>query len=156
MFGFKKRKDDKLEQSAEVTKTMSDKKRVAKPRVAKSAKVLEVTKKDASLADKTVVAAPKAQIGVQSHLAAVILRPRITEKSGVLSQGGVYTFEVTKTANKMTIAKAVAALYKVTPVKVTVINTPMRNVFIKGRRGTVAGVRKALVTVKKGDKIDFV
>lgn len=88
--------------------------------------------------------------------AAVILRPRITEKSGVLSQTGVYTFEVTKGANKNSVASAVKALYKVIPVKVAMLNNPARNVFVRGRRGVVPGVRKALVTLKKGDKIDFV
>ena len=86
----------------------------------------------------------------------IILRPHITEKSGILSQGGVYTFEVTKDANKPNIAKAIRALYKVTPTKVTVINVPNKNVFLRGRKGVVLGIRKAIVTVKKGDKIDFV
>lgn len=87
---------------------------------------------------------------------AVILRPRITEKSGVLSQGGVYTFEVTVGANKNSVASAIKQLYKVTPVKVAILNNPAKNVFVRGRRGVVPGVRKALVTLKKGDKIDFV
>ncbi len=87
---------------------------------------------------------------------AVILRPRITEKSGVLSQGGVYTFEVTAGANKNSVASAIKSLYKVTPVKVAILNNPAKNVFVRGRHGVVAGVRKALVTLKKGEKIDFV
>lgn len=87
---------------------------------------------------------------------AAILRPRITEKSGVLSQGGVYTFEVTLGANKNSVASAIKSLYKVTPIKVAMLNNPAKNVFVRGRRGVVPGVRKALVTLKKGDKIDFV
>lgn len=90
------------------------------------------------------------------NLASVILRPRITEKSGFLSQTGVYTFEVTKGANKNSVMQAVKSLYKVVPTKVAMLNNPARNVFIRGRRGVVPGVRKALVTLKKGDKIDFV
>ncbi|MEI8249223.1 MAG: 50S ribosomal protein L23 [Candidatus Taylorbacteria bacterium] len=91
-----------------------------------------------------------------SSVASVILRPRITEKSGMMSQSGVYTFEVAKSANKNTIAHAVKALYKVTPVRVAIINSPAKNVFVRGRRGVVSGVKKAVVTLKKGDKIDFV
>lgn len=87
---------------------------------------------------------------------AVIVKPRITEKSGIMSQSGVYTFEVTKRANKATVSKAVASMYKVSPVKVAIINTPARNVFVKGRRGVVSGMKKAVVTLKKGEKIDFV
>ena len=74
----------------------------------------------------------------------------------MLSQIGVYTFEVTKFANKSSISQAVKALYKVTPVKIAIANLPARNVFVKGRRGVVAGVRKALVTLKAGEKIEFV
>lgn len=86
----------------------------------------------------------------------IIIRPRITEKSGLLSQAGVYTFEVSKDATKPQITKAIKKLYKVTPVKVAVVNLPTKNVFVRGKRGTVSGIRKALVTVKKGEKIDFI
>ncbi len=86
----------------------------------------------------------------------VIIRPRVTEKSGLMSQMGVYTFEVTKNANKNLVAKAIKALYKVTPIKVAIINSPAKKVFIRGRRGVSGGVRKAIITLKNGDKIDFV
>ena len=105
---------------------------------------------------KVAKAAPVLPAGILDTAADVIIKPRITEKSGLLSQGGVYTFEVKASANKPTVAKAIKALYKVTPVKITMINQPAKNVFVKGRRGVVSGFRKALVTVKKGDKIDFV
>jgi large subunit ribosomal protein L23 len=94
--------------------------------------------------------------GVFSSVTDSIIRPRITEKSGLLSQTGVYTFEVGRSANKHSIAKAVKALYKVTPVKVAVMNAPTKKVFLRGKKGRVAGFRKALVTLKAGDKIDFV
>ncbi len=105
---------------------------------------------------KTAKVVPTLPAGAFGTAADVIIRPRITEKSGVLSQSGVYTFEVKTSANKQTVAKAIKALYKVTPTKITMINQPAKNVFVKGRRGVVSGFRKALVTVKKGDKIDFV
>jgi large subunit ribosomal protein L23 len=86
----------------------------------------------------------------------VIIRPRITEKSGLLSQNGIYTFEVSKNANKAMVAGAIASLFKVTPIRVAIINLPAKHVIVRGRRGVVSGVRKAVVTLKKGDKIDFV
>mgnify|MGYP003351962988 CR=1 FL=1 len=84
-----------------------------------------------------------------------IIRPMITEKSGILSQNGVYTFEIASDANKNTIASAIQSMYKVKPVKIAIINTPAQRVFVRGKRGVVSGIKKALVTVKKGDKIDF-
>ncbi len=89
-------------------------------------------------------------------VASAIIRPHITEKSGLLSQGGVYTFVISTKANKDSVAKAIKTLYKVTPVKIALLNNPSKRVFVRGKRGTVTGIRKAVVTVKKGDKIDFV
>ena len=86
----------------------------------------------------------------------IILRPHVTEKSGILSQNGVYTFQIAADTNKQAVARAILSLYKVNPVKIAIVNLPTRNVFVRGKRGTVAGVRKAIVTVKDGDKIDFV
>ncbi len=121
--------------------------------------VKAVTKKVAAeKADKKAVAvvAPSTSTSVSTSSASIIIRPRITEKSGIMSQGGVYTFEVARGANKPSIAAAVKALYKVTPIKVTVINMSARKVFVRGKRGVQSGMRKAVVTLKKGDKIDFV
>ena len=99
------------------------------------------------------VAAP---VGHFDDTAGAIIRPHITEKSGLLSQSGVYTFQITQNTTKAGVAKAMKTLYKVTPVKIGIINLPNRKVFVKGRFGSVSGIRKAMVTLKKGEKIDFV
>ena len=84
----------------------------------------------------------------------IILRPRITEKSGLMNEKlNLYTFEVSKNASKPMIAKAVKALYKVTALKIRTVNLPAKKVFVRGTRGTQSGVKKALVYLKKGDKI---
>jgi large subunit ribosomal protein L23 len=100
--------------------------------------------------------APALPAGAFTGATEAIIRPYITEKSSLLSQSGVYTFQVTKGANKQTVAKAIAELYKVAPVKVAMTNLPSKTIIHRGRKGTVPGIKKALVTVKKGDKIDFV
>lgn len=119
----------------------------------------EIIKKETVKAEKpkaekkaTKVVAPV----VADSASLAIVRPRITEKSGILSQGGVYTFEIANNANKDAVAKAMNALYKVKPVKVAIVNLPSKNVFVRGKKGTVSGIRKAVVTLKKGDKIDFI
>jgi large subunit ribosomal protein L23 len=87
----------------------------------------------------------------------IIKKPRITEKSGLQAEmAGVYTFEVMPEANKKSIAKAVKEIYKVTPVKVNITNLPMKKVFSRGKSGQKSGVKKAVVYLKKGDKIEFV
>lgn len=85
-----------------------------------------------------------------------IIRPRITEKAGIMNESNnVYTFEVAKNSTKHTVANEVKALYKVTPEKVRIVNLPARKVVVRGVRGTQSAVKKALVYLKKGDKIDI-
>lgn len=90
----------------------------------------------------------------------IILRPRVTEKSTALATrenyGPIYTFEVEKGATKNEIAKAIEILFKVKPVKVAMINLPIKKTFVRGKKGQTAGVRKALVYLAKGKSIDFV
>lgn len=84
-----------------------------------------------------------------------IVRPHITEKAAILAEKGTYVFEVAKDTNKIEIAKAIQALYNVTPVRVNIINLPDTRVFVRNRKGVKSGLRKALVTLKKGDKIEI-
>ncbi|NDB58059.1 50S ribosomal protein L23 [bacterium] len=85
-----------------------------------------------------------------------ILRPRITEKAGIMSETqNVYTFEVAKNSTKDTIAKEIKTLYKVTPTKVRIVNLPARKVFVRGNKGVQSAIKKALVYLKKGDKINL-
>ena len=92
-----------------------------------------------------------------NHILSIIKSPRVTEKAGIKSEShNVYTFEVIKGANKKTVAEAVKLVYKVTPIKINIINLPAKKVTSRGRRGVKQSVKKALVTLKKGDKIAFI
>lgn len=88
---------------------------------------------------------------------AVLVRPRITEKAANMTAANVYTFDITKSATKRQVAVAVKALYKVTPVKVNVVNTPAKRVKMRRKRGfgTTPATRKAYVYLKKGEEIQF-
>jgi large subunit ribosomal protein L23 len=87
----------------------------------------------------------------------VLVRPRITEKTGNLTAANVYTFDVAMAATKRTVAAAVEAEYKVKPLKVRIVNQKAARVRLRTRRGYGATTRgkKAYVTVKKGDRIEF-
>jgi large subunit ribosomal protein L23 len=86
----------------------------------------------------------------------IIKNPRITEKAAFSQEQNAYTFDVSVGANKTEIKKAIFTLYKVKPVRVNVLNIPKKNTFSRGIAGTKGGGRKALVYLKKGDKIEFV
>ncbi len=86
----------------------------------------------------------------------IIIRPRVTEKSGLLSESqNIYTFEVAKNATKYSVGQAIKALYKFTPISVHIVNLPAKKILVRGKPGMKSGVKKALVYLKKGDKIDF-
>jgi large subunit ribosomal protein L23 len=83
----------------------------------------------------------------------VILAPRINEKASMQSTANAYTFVVAKNATKHTVAAEIKKEYKVTPLAINITNMPTRNTFIRGKFGTQAGIKKAIVFLKKGDTI---
>ena len=85
----------------------------------------------------------------------VILAPRMTEKASQQSTANAYTFVVTKNATKGAVRDEIKKEYKVTPVSVNITNMPRKNTFIRGKWGTQAGIKKAIVFLKKGDTIAF-
>jgi large subunit ribosomal protein L23 len=80
---------------------------------------------------------------------------RITEKASTLSEKNVYTFNVTPSANKKEIKKAIFSLYKVNPVKINILKIPHKNIISKGKKGVRGGGKKAVVYFKKEDKIEI-
>jgi large subunit ribosomal protein L23 len=89
----------------------------------------------------------------------IVLRPVISEKSMDQSTVNKYTFAVADDANKMQIKSAVEELFKVTVVNVNVLTTKRKEKSRNRRRGRQVGYtspwKKAVVTVKAGDSIEF-
>ena len=83
---------------------------------------------------------------------------RLTEKSNKLSSElGQYTFEVFKYANQHAIAEAVEQTFKVTVRRVNVQNYRGKNKKSRtGRPSIGSDFKKAIVTLKAGDKIELV
>jgi len=86
----------------------------------------------------------------------IIKNGRITEKASFMQEQNVYTFDVSSSANKTEIKKVIFTLYKVKPVRVNILPVPYKQTFSKGKKGMRGGGKKALVYLKKGDKIEFV
>ncbi len=86
----------------------------------------------------------------------IIKNPRITEKASFHAEQNVYTFDVTAEANKTEIKKAIFALYKVHPTKVNILRVQDKQIMSKGKKGIKSGGKKALVYLKKEDKIEFI
>jgi large subunit ribosomal protein L23 len=90
---------------------------------------------------------------VVAEVAKLIIAPRITEKASLQSSSNAYTFVVTKNATKHTVLAEFKKEYKVTPKAINITNMPRKNTFIRGKHGTQAGIKKAIVFLKKGDSI---
>ncbi|MCF7833706.1 MAG: 50S ribosomal protein L23 [Candidatus Pacebacteria bacterium] len=86
----------------------------------------------------------------------IIKNPRITEKAADASARNAYVFDVTASANKTEIRKAILEVYKVKPIRINILAVPSKQIFAKGRKGVKSGGRKAIVYLKEGDKIEFV
>lgn len=85
----------------------------------------------------------------------VIQRPVITEKSTALQDAGKYTFEVAVNANKQQVKNAVEKAFKVEVTKVNMITVHPKWRGPGRRRGLTSASKKAVVTIKKGQKIEF-
>jgi large subunit ribosomal protein L23 len=84
----------------------------------------------------------------------VILAPVITEKSSMASEHNQVVFKVRRDATKPEIKAAVEKLFKV---KVLAVNTILRKGKTKrfrGLPGKQQDVKKAIVRLAEGDKID--
>ena len=90
----------------------------------------------------------------------IIVKPIVTEKMTKLGEKlNRYGFRVQKNANKIEIKQAIEAMYDVTVTEVnTLIVAPkMKSRFTKSGviSGKASAYKKAIVTVKQGEQIDF-
>lgn len=85
----------------------------------------------------------------------VVKYPLITEKSVALGAENQYVFEVSRQANKVEIAKAVAAIFKVEVDKVRTINLKPEARAFGSRARKHKARKKAIVTLKAGHQIDL-
>jgi large subunit ribosomal protein L23 len=90
------------------------------------------------------------------HLYEVLRRPLITEKNAVLQVQGKYAFEVAGEANKEQVKQAVEKAFNVTVTQVNVITVPGKGRRMRGRVVISPSWKKAVVTLKPGDKIEIV
>ena len=91
----------------------------------------------------------------------IIVKPLVTEKMNAITEknNARFGFIVRPQADKLEIKKEVEALYKVTVIKVNTIRYNGKNKSRYTRSGLIKGrtnaYKKAIVTLKEGDTIDF-
>lgn len=85
----------------------------------------------------------------------IILAPVNTEKTTKQAEQNKYSFVVSNKASKDLIKKSIEAIFEVEVDKINVINTIGKVKRFKGKIGKRTGTRKAIVSVKKGQEINF-
>jgi len=92
------------------------------------------------------------------NLHQVIQRPLITEKSSLLSteEANTVTFRVHPHSNKREIKNAVEKYFKVAVTDVKTMNYRGKPKRIGRNVGRTSHWKKAMVTLKKGDKIELI
>ncbi len=137
---------DFLKKKEEIEKAKkADKK--AEPSVAKEKKVADKT---ASVAPATVELRP----GKFSY--DVIKKPHVSEKAGLLSEKNQYIFKVDPKVNKTEVKKAIEGMYRVNVTSVNMIKIPAKKRRLGKTQGFKKGYKKAIVTVKQGQKIEII
>jgi large subunit ribosomal protein L23 len=88
----------------------------------------------------------------------VLTTALLTEKANKLSaEYGQYAFEVNPAATKFAIRQAVEQTFKVTVTRVNVMNVRGKNKKSRqGRPSQTSDFKKAIVTLKAGDKIELI
>ena len=89
------------------------------------------------------------------HLYDVLVRPVISEKNTMLSALNKYCFEIAAGANKPMVTEAVEAAFKVDVVAVNIVHMHSKMRRVGRRQVPTKPWRKAIVTVKQGQRIEI-
>ncbi len=85
----------------------------------------------------------------------VIKKPAVTEKSTAAQEHNKYSFAVNPKATKYDIRRAVEGVFKVTVEDVHTISMPAKYKRVGKSAGKTSPWKKAIVTLKEGDRIEF-
>ncbi|PIR96448.1 MAG: 50S ribosomal protein L23 [Candidatus Doudnabacteria bacterium CG10_big_fil_rev_8_21_14_0_10_42_18] len=121
----------------------------------KQKKEKETETVETAVVSKTPVSEFNGSDGAEVKLfSGVLVQPRVSEKAGQLAKLNKYVFLVEFGANKISVKKAVEKTYKVKVIRINVINMRSRERMFGRIKGKTSGFRKAIVTLKQGDRIE--
>jgi len=86
----------------------------------------------------------------------ILLQPTITEKGTLLQESGKYTFRIVATANKVQVKEAVEKSFNVTVLDVNITKLRGKRKRYGPRFKKMPDVKKAVVTLKPGDRINLI
>jgi len=145
LFDFLKRKKE-----VEMAKEKKSEKETGKVLDTKEKKETKIEKSKPSPTVRTIGLNKKARDFSYN----IVKEPHISEKSTNLAEKSKYVFKVYNNVNKSEIKKSVEGIYGVDVLSVNVIKIPAKKRRIGKREGFKKGYRKAIVTIRKGQKIE--
>jgi large subunit ribosomal protein L23 len=142
---------DKITGKSATSKPTADKKdepkKVSKKAQSNKDNVLDMVKEEPK---KQEVAQLKSDTGVAHR---ILVSHHLSEKTNLLSTEGRYVFKISTDANKIEVKKAVEKVYDVHVTDVNIVNTRGKVRRMGRTRGRTSDWKKAIVTLKKGEKI---
>lgn len=128
------------------------KKKIKEDRFARKQKEKTEAKKEI---EKKEEPKPKTQKKISGFSANVLISPHITEKATALGEKNAYVFKIKPRANKIMVKQAIRETYRVLPEKVNIVYKPKKQRIFRSRKGVSPGLKKAVVYLKKGEKIEI-
>jgi len=149
LFDFLKRKDEaekarasKIENKAQKSvKKTSDTKKTEK----------KVSVKPQKTEESKIIKSKK----VSEFSYEAVRQPHISEKASYLAERDQYVFDVSKNYNKNEIKKTIEGIYGVNVLSVNKIKIPAKKMRLGKTQGFKKGYTKAIVKIKKGQKIEI-
>ena len=84
----------------------------------------------------------------------IIIAPVVTEKTAALAENNVYTFKVSKDANKTQIKQAIEEAFNVKVSEVRTLNTKSKKRRVGRYTGNTKTYKKAIITLMDGYTIE--
>lgn len=131
-------------------KTKDDKKEVSEKPVVKDSVKKEVKEATKEKAVKTTKKSDSKPVGYAYR---ILIRPVISEKATIGTSLNKYVFEIAGNANKVEVKKAIEEIYGVVPTSINILNQRGKNVRFGRKFGRTSDIKKAVVTLRKGDNI---
>jgi len=137
-------------------KNKEEKEKAKEKKAAPKAVKNSVTKEAKKAEVKTEAAPSKKETKVSTAFSySTVKEPHISEKANILGEENKYVFKVYNNANKPEIKKSIEGIYGVNVLAVNVIKIPRKKRRLGKTQGFKKAYNKAIVTIKKGQKIEI-
>lgn len=149
LFDFLKRKKD----NKKAEEILTRKKKLKKKTVKVSDKaVKEIKEEKPQIQESQAIKTAKKVVNFSYD---AVIEPHISEKATYSAENSQYVFKVSPNYNKKEIKKSVEGVYGVDVLSVNIIKIPSKKRRIGRIQGQKKGYIKAIVKIKKGQKIEI-